>query len=261
MQDMKESGATMQYRISHLRQAMLGLGLAALIGAMVVGMTGPAAAQDGTPTPSTDRATVSVNGHGSVAVAPDTASVTVGVSITDETLAGAQATASERMAAILDTLREQGVANEDIQTVNYSVNVIQNFDSQGLPSDVSQFQVSNQVNVTIRQLDQVGPILDAAVEAGANSIYGVNFYVEDTSAVASEARQLAVQDAQARAEELAGAAGLSVGSVISITETYGPSPMPLGRGGSAVMAESADLPIEAGSTVITVDVVVVYELV
>lgn len=207
-----------------------------------------------------DRATVSVNGHGSVAVPPDTASVVVGVTITEETLSAAQETASTQMAAIIDTLRAQGIADEDIQTVNYSVNVIQTFDQQGMPSEVSQFQVSNQVNVTIRDLEQVGPILDAAVDAGANSIYGVNFYVEDTSTVASEARRLAVEDARARAEEFASAAGMSLGSVVSITETFGPSPVPMGRAGGMGMAEAAAVPIEAGSTVVTVDVTVVYEL-
>lgn len=248
------------HRIVRLRKGALGLGLAALIGLMAAA-TGPSVtAQDATPTAGSDRATVSVNGHGSVAVPPDTASVVVGVTITEDTLSAAQATASTQMTAIIDTLSAQGIAAEDIQTVNYSVNVIQRYDENGMPTEVSQFQVSNQVNVTIRQLDQVGPILDAAVEAGANSIYGVNFYVEDTSSVAGEARQLAIEDARARAEEFASAAGMSVGSVVSITETFGPSPIPMGRAGGMGMAESAALPIEAGSTVVTVDVTVVYEL-
>lgn len=193
-------------------------------------------------------------------VPPDAASVTAGVTITEDTLSGAQTTANETMDAILAALAAQGIDSKDIQTASYYVQVIQSYDENGMPSGINQFQVSNTVNVTIRQIDAVGSTLDAVVEAGANTIYGVNFIVTNSGDAAEEARILAVQDAQKRAEELAAAAGLSLGNLVSINETFGPNPIPMaaGMGGAAMESSVA---IEAGTTTVSVDVQMTWELV
>lgn len=228
---------------------------------MALGAASIGNAQVATPTvPAGDGPTVTVNGHGAVMVAPDAASVTAGVTITEETLSGAQQTATETMTAIMDALDAQGIAREDIQTASYYVQVLQSYDETGMPSGINQFQVSNQVNVTIRDIDAVGTTLDAVVEAGANTIYGVNFIVTDSKAAAAEARILAVEDARNRAEQLASAAGLSLGEILTISETFGPQPMPIGMAGGGGAMESA-APIEAGSTSISVDVQITYNLV
>lgn len=220
----------------------------------------PVAAQDATPISSGNVATVSVSGIGSVSVSPDTASVQLGVTVTDTTLADAQAAASTQMEAVIAALEAAGVEDKDIQTSSYYVSVVQNYDSNGNPSEVVSFQVQNMVNVIIRDIAKVGDVLDGAVAAGANTIYGVNFYVDDATAAASQARTLAVEDARQRAEELAAAAGKTLGDVVSITEGYSAGPI-YGRGGAG-MAEAAapSTPIQAGMTTIEISVTVVYEL-
>jgi uncharacterized protein len=222
-----------------------------------------ASAQDATPTATDDEwsATVSTSGQGIVTIQPDTASVVVGVNIIDKTLSEAQAKATTQMEAVIAALKEAGIAERDIQTVNYSVNILQNYDSNGNPATIEGFQVSNQVNVTIRDLTKLGSILDTVVGKGANAIYGISFNVNDPSAAASQARALAVADAKKKADELAAAAGMTVGRVLSISESYSPPPMPYigGRAESADMASS--VPIQAGTSAIQVDVQVVYELV
>lgn len=251
----------MKLRIPRYGRAGIATLAAALLLTSLFAVRPVSATQESTPVTATNGAgrTVTVTGHGAVMVAPDAASVTAGVTITEDTLSGAQQTANDTMAAILAALAAQGVAAEDVQTASYYVQVLQSYDEYGMPSDINQFQVSNQVNVTIRDIDAVGSTLDAVVEAGANTIYGVNFIVTDSGSAAEEARVLAVQDAQNRAEQFAAAAGLSVGDIVSIVETYGPNPIPVGRGGAGGAMDSA-VPIEAGSTTVSVDIQVTFEL-
>ena len=104
-------------------------------------------------------ATVSVSGVGTATVVPDTASVQLGVTVTEDTLTAAQASASTQMQAIIDSLTAAGIEEKDIQTSSYYVSVVQNYDSNGNPSEVTSFQVQNQVNVVIRDISNVGDVL------------------------------------------------------------------------------------------------------
>lgn len=222
-----------------------------------------ASAQDSTPTATTEQspATVSVSGQGVVTTQPDTASVIVGVNIIDKTLSAAQEKATTAMTDVIAALKDAGIAERDIQTVNYSVNILQNYDSNGNPATIEGFQVTNQVNVTVRDLTALGSILDTVVGKGANAIYGISFYVDDPTAAATQARTLAVQDAKKKADELAAAAGMTVGRILSISESSSYSPMPY-MGDRAEAADMASaVPIQAGTTAIQIDVQVVYELV
>jgi uncharacterized protein len=231
----------------------------ALAGLMAV-LPGLTSAQEATPAAGTaSGATITVNGHGSVMVRPDAASATIGVTITEGSLTAAQQTATDTMNAVLEALRGTGIADDDIQTASYYVQVLQQYDENGMPSGIDQFQVSNQVNVIIRDIDAVGATLDAAVEAGANTIFGVNFIVTDPGDAAAEARALAVQDARTRAENLASAAGVRLGDIASISETFGPQPIAYGRGGAGADAQMA-VPIEPGNANVSVDVQIVFEI-
>jgi uncharacterized protein YggE len=242
------------------RNVGLAVSVVALLGLALIGGMGSrgTSAQDATPSASTP-ATVSETGTGTVTLAPDTASVVVGVNIIEATLSEAQAKATTQMTAVIDALKAAGIAEKDIQTVNYSVNIIQDYDQYGNPATIRGFQVSNQVNVTVRDLDQLGSILDAVVAQGANAIYGITFYVADPSSAATQARTLAVQDAKQKADELAAAAGLLVGRVVSISETYSPGPSPVAYGREAADMAAA-VPIQTGTTAVSVSVQVVYEL-
>ena len=157
-------------------------------------------------------ATVSVNGTGSVSVTPDAATISVGVNIVETNLSEAQAKATSQMTAVLDALKAAGIDEKDIQTSNYSVYIMQNYDNNGFPAEITGYQVNNQVNATVRELDKLGDILDQVVAAGANSIYGITFMATDVEDAASQARASAVANARAKAEELAAAAGASLGA-------------------------------------------------
>lgn len=224
-------------------------------------LSNPASAQDASPVAGSSSATVSVSGVGIITTTPDTASIQLGVTVTQPTLAEAQSQASTQMQAVIDSLTASGVEEKDIQTSSYYVSVVQNYDSNGNPSEVTNFQVQNLVNVVVREIDNVGPVLDGAVAAGANTVYGVNFYVDDSSQATSDARALAVQDAEKRAQELAAAAGMTLGPVVSIVEGYSSGPI-YGKGGGGLAAESAaPAPIQVGTTTIQVDITVVYQLI
>jgi uncharacterized protein YggE len=222
----------------------------------------PAAAQATPVGAPAEPPTVSVVGEGRVTVPPDTAAIVAGVDVTRPTLAEAQAEADDQATAIIDAARAEGIAEDDIQTVNYSVNVVREFDEQGNPGAITGYQVANQVELTIRDVDGVGGVLDAVVDAGANNIYGITFYLEDTAAAASQARAAAVRDARAKAEELATAAGASLGRVRSITEGIGPAPAPqiFAAEANAAAGRAGGAPIQVGTNEVLVTVQMTFEL-
>ena len=165
--------------------------------------------------------TITVVGEGKVRIKPDVARAQIGVEVLMDSVKAASEANKERLEAVLAALQEQGIAEEDIQTSGFSV-YAERFGSDGpLPEDQINYRVSNNVNVTVRDLDKLGAILDAAIEAGANNIYGVEFSLDDPSVIESTARESAVADAQAKAEELAALTGTTVGNVVSISEVIG----------------------------------------
>jgi uncharacterized protein YggE len=205
--------------------------------------------------------TVSVSGHGEVNVPPDTASVNIGVDIIKPTLDEAQSQATEQANAVITALKDAGIDPADIQTSYYSVNILRDYSENADPTQITGFEVTNQLQVTVRDTDKLGEILDSAVQAGANSIYGVNFLVSDQTAAASQARVKAVDDARAKAEELAAATGLSLGPVVAISEGAPPVIGPMyGRGGGGAAMAQAAVPVQPGSTTVAVDVTMTYEL-
>lgn len=260
---------TTPIRSARPRSLACGAAVAALaLLAAVLPGGGPAAssvaAQDvpvGTPSP--DPATLSVGGEGRVTVPPDTASVVVGVDVQFPTLGAAQAEADAQATAIIDAARAEGIAEDDIRTVNYGVNVVRDYDEQGNPGPITGYNVSNQVELTIRAIDNVGAVLDAVVDAGANNIYGISFYLDDTAAAASQARAAAVRDARAKAEELAAEAGVSLGRIRSISEGYAPPPSPaIFTNEAADMAQgrAGGAPIQTGTGEVLVVVQMTFEL-
>ncbi len=242
------------------------LALAGMLATTTGGGVGIVAAQD-TATPVAGAAagipTVSVSGHGEVNVPPDTASVNIGVDIIAQTLDEAQDQATAQATAVIEALEAAGIASEDIQTEYYSVNILRDYSENADPTLITGFEIINQLRVTVRDTDQLGELLDAAVSAGANSIYGVTFYVEDQTAATSEARVEAVANAREKAEELASAAGMTLGPVAAISEGAPPMLGPvygMGRGGAEMAMDAAAVPVEPGSTTVAVDVTMTFEL-
>lgn len=198
--------------------------------------------------------TISVSGAASVGVKPDVARATFGVETFLPTLQAALAENNRLMSSVIAKLKELGIADKDIQTVNFNVSVERSFD-RGVPGPITGYRVSNSVRATIRQLDKVGNVIDQAIAAGANSVGGISFGVSEAGPLQSQARAKAVADAQAKAQELAKAAGIQLGPVISIVETGVSAPQPADR---AFAAPQATVPVEGGELSVSVSVQVVY---
>ena len=207
--------------------ALVGLTLVAAL-ALSQGwlVAGPVQAQSGTTT-STVSANepvryITVVGEGSVKIAPDIATATIGVETVDSTVKAASTESQKVMDEVLAALKAAGVADKDMQTTSFSV-WIERSGTLDSSSSAAQYHVNNNVTVTIRDLDQVGSILDAAIEAGANQIYGVTFSLENPKTVEASARTKAVADAAARAKSLADLTDVTLGPVLNISEVVGQS--------------------------------------
>jgi hypothetical protein len=236
-----------------------------ILAALLVGVAGAAYAQTDTPAAQGDEAkvtrTVTVSGSGKVYLTPDIAYITIGVHTEGDNAAEAVASNNAQAQKVIDALKAEGIADKDIQTTNFSIYPQQEYDTEGKPTGKVKYIVDNSVFVTVRDIDKVGDVLDAAVTAGANSISGIQFDVADKTAALSEARKAAVEDANVKAEELASAAGVTLGEVQTISEytSGGPQPMYDMRA-AAPMAEAASVPVQAGQMLLTVEVTLVYEI-
>jgi len=224
---------------------------------LIISACGTAYAQDTNDEPLR---TLNVTGTGEVYLTPDVAYVSIGVRSEGKDAAKAVAENNAKSDAVVKALTDAGVDAKDIQTNNFNIYPQQQYDDQGNVTDTT-YIVENTVRVVVRDLETIGDLLNAAVEAGANSIYGVQFDVADDEQARSEARQAAVEDAQKQAEELAEAAGVGLGRVQSIS-TYGGQPIPLyeGKGGAGPVMAEAQVPISPGQLMLTVEVNVVYEI-
>jgi uncharacterized protein YggE len=175
--------------------------------------------------------TIIVVGMGKVSLVPDVAQINVGAEARTDTVSEAKVQVDRRIEAITVALKEMGVDEKDIQTSHYSIHYEQEpmpVVREG-PSGESQdgYRVSNMLRVTVRDVEKASAVLDAAVEAGANQVYGVTFTVSDESKWQGQAREKAMADAKARAGELASLAGLELGEVLSVSEVIGVGSVPM----------------------------------
>ena len=200
---------------------------------------------------------VSVSATGSVPADPDMASISTGVIVEADTAKDALARNSTVMAKLIDGLKALGIAPKDIQTtaVNVEPRYVQAKD--GRPATISGYRVVNQVRLTVREVKRLGEILDSAITLGANQVNGISFDVANAETLKDDARKQAMVNAKRRAELYATAAGAQLGSVLTISEdvSSGPRPMPLAR-----TAMAGNVPIEAGTRTLTVEVHVTYAL-
>ena len=230
--------------------------LAALIGLLTLSACATPAAGGGA---AEQPHTISVTGNGIAYGKPDIAIAQIGVQTRDENPGRAVSENTEKMNAVIAALKELGVEEKDIQTSNFSVYAQQNYDTNGVPTDYT-YVADNTVSVTIRNLSKVGDALGKAVAAGANSIYGVSFGVSDQSALEAEARDKAMADAKARAEQLAAAAGVTLDTPMNISEySYGPAPYAYDvRAEAAVGGGGAPVPVSTGQIQVNLQVSVTY---
>ncbi|MBN2147692.1 MAG: SIMPL domain-containing protein [Anaerolineales bacterium] len=204
--------------------------------------------------------TISVNGNAQVILTPDIAYISIGVHTEAKDAAEAVASNNTQSQAVMDALTSMGIDSKDIRTTNFSIYPQEKWGPNGESLGTS-FVVDNTVYVTLRNLDAIGDTLDAVVQAGANSVYGISFDVEDKESALADARIQAVANARSQAEALAAAAGIELGPVYSISY-YGGYPTPVYD--YKMTADAAygggSVPVSPGQMTLTVDVSVVYEI-
>jgi len=227
-------------------------GLAPL--ALLAGLAVPAAASS-----------ITITGSGEVSAVPDTAFISSGVTTQAETAREALDGNSAAMEELIAALAEAGIERRDIQTSNFQVSPNYVYSDQrdasgyNLPPRIAGYQVSNQVTVRVRDIAELGAILDRSVTVGANTINSVSFSVDDTTELMNEARRLAFADARDKAELYAELAGTELGDIEDISEGSPMSPpMPMAR--MAAEMSAAPVPIEAGELSFSIAVNVTWDL-
>jgi uncharacterized protein YggE len=204
--------------------------------------------------------TISVNGTGTVSLTPDMAIVQIGVQT--EAADSQEAVAANNAAAnlIMAAMSELGIEEGDLKTTNFSVYPRTRYDDNGEIIDVT-YTVNNTVQVTVRQLDLLGDVLNEAVLAGANNIGGIQFDLSDREAAYTQAMEQAMANARARAEVLAGAGEVEIVGVQTINAYIGGGGI-IARNtfAEAGIGGAQNVPVSSGEMEITVEVNVTFEI-
>ena len=242
--------------------------------AIIVGITGCtwAPSPEGTPTTlspsagiilSQQNTGIWVTGEGKVTVVPDVAILNLGVEAQATTVAEAQQQAAEAMDAVIEELDEHGVAKKDIKTQHYSIYPVRSWEND--KEILIGYRVTNMVTAKIRKVDDTGLIIDAVAKAGGDyiRINDISFTVDDPTVYYEEAREKAIADAEAKAEQLADLAGVRLGKPTYISEGGGYIPIireyPARAEGIPVPAP-APTPISPGETEVRLTIQVVYSI-
>lgn len=190
---------------------------------------------------------------------PDVAVISAGVVSQAADAAGAMRENAQRMAGVITALKKAGVAERDIATSTINLNPQYRY-GENVPPVITGYQATNLVTIRFRDVAKSGVILDALVAQGANQINGPSLQIDKPEAAEDEARLDAIRTARARAELYAGAAGLRVKRILTISEAgdYAPPPVPFAMMRSK--AEVADTSIQPGEQAVSVTVTVSFEL-
>jgi uncharacterized protein len=229
---------------------------AALVAALAL-MAVPAWAQQ--PPPPMPPARIIVTGDGSVAVPPDYAEITSGVTAQGKTAKAASDANSKAMAALNTALQNDGIAHNDVQTERFSVSPVYGSPQPNSAPKLVGFSVSNQLGIKVRDIGKVGAILDSLIAAGATDAGSVQFLHSDTSKALDLARQAALADARRKAQLYAQAAGLRLGGVAWITEVPAYAP-PFPTGAVRMLAAAPAVPISPGEDTLRVQITVGFEV-
>jgi uncharacterized protein YggE len=199
--------------------------------------------------------TLSVNGAAQVTLKPDIAYVTLGTLTQDAGAAAARTANNKLMGSVYAALKAQGVdTDRDVKTTNYSM--YPRYDETG--KKITGYEISNNIQVKVRNLDKLGGIIEAATSAGANTSNGLYFDVEDREGAYNQALEQAIANARLRAETLVKSAGATLGAVVSASESgsYNPWPVYYGRD----LAADGGVPVSSGTMQVSASVSVTFEL-
>jgi uncharacterized protein YggE len=244
-----------------MSQTVRTLGALAL-GALIVAVAalsvrpGPATGAPATDTPAAH--TITVSASGKVTIVPDVARINLGVTITKPTVKAVRQAGAKAMTDIIAAVRALGIADADIQTTNLSL--YPQYGNASTPKIVG-YQISEQVQVTVRDLDKAGDVVDAATSVGATDVNGISFEIADPVKAQNDARAAAVAAARTSAQAMAAAGNVSLGAVVSITDATPVSPIYYGYGalqGAAI--PDAKTPVQPGTQDLSAMVTVVFEI-
>jgi uncharacterized protein YggE len=213
------------------------------------------------PVLAADRATITVTGTGTAEAAPDIATLRVGVTSEAKTARAAMDQTNARTAAIIARMAGLGVAERDMQTSGLSVNPVwSNRPAAGgqTENSITGFVARNGLTLRVRDLAVLGEVIDRAVDDGANDIGGVSFDVDEPAPLLDAARRDAVADAMARAQLYAEAAGVTLGTLQSLSEQGGYAPQP--RMMEMAMARDSGAPIARGEVGFSASVTMVFSI-
>jgi uncharacterized protein YggE len=225
------------------RLALLGVALVVLL-AGAGGAVGSSTAVGGN--------SIVVTGQGSVRTVPDRAQVSLGVTTDANTASGALRANNAAIAKVIAAVKAQGIPATDIQTEQVSLSL--RYDPNG--TAVVGYTASNSISVIVRTLSKVGPVIDAGVEAGANQVSGPNLVLSDANALYRQAIRVAIGNARAKAQAIAKASGLSLRRITNVTESGGPTPLPIEAAKDSLPATGP--PIEPGSTLVQATLTVTF---
>jgi uncharacterized protein YggE len=207
------------------------------------------------------RRTISVTGQGEATVPPDMADIQTGVVTRGVAAAEALSANNEVMEKILGVLKMFKIASKDVQTSSFNVSpeYKRNERGQTQPTIVG-YRVTNQVRVEVRNLADLGKVLDALVRAGSNEVSGVSFGIDDPTGVLNQARNRAIANAHSRAELYAQAAGVRLGKVLTISEQPIEFPQPRYLGLSLAKEGVSSVPVATGEQEFRVRIHMVFAL-
>lgn len=236
-----------------MRAAALSLALSAAAAPMALAQTASADA-------AFRATTLNLSAYGETRVAPDMATINLGVTTEGATAQAAMQANASRMNQVMAALKRGGFAAKDIQTSQLSVEPQYAYEPNQ-PPKLTGYRASNIVTLTVRDLARLGAAVDATVAAGANQMGGISFGLSDPTAAENAAREKAVGALAAKAEVYARATGHRVLRLVSMSEGGGYSPPPpIPMVAMAARYEKADTAVSPGETRVRVDVSAVYEL-
>lgn len=244
-----------------MSQSIRTLG-AGVLGALIVAIAaltahvGPTTAAPAT-TADPPAHTISVSASGKVTVVPDVARLSVGVTITRPTVKAARDAAAGVITNIVAAVKGQGVAEADIQTSSLSLYPQY---AKGSSTKITGYTIGQQLQITVRDLDKAGDVVDASTAKGATEVNGISFELGDPAKAMNDARASAIGAAQTSAQAMASAGHVTLGSVVSITDVGPPSPILYGGALRQMSAADMATPIQVGTQDVSVMVNVVFAI-
>lgn len=262
-------------------------------------MTGCSSGHAGCPMPAHSQQalrSITVVGQGEASGKPDIARTSLGVEASAPTVQEAMDQTTAKMKAILDGLKKVGIAEKDIKTANFSISMERPYGepppmgavypeaapaatpagkggkavatAASVPAPMPPrpvqtvvYRVNNTIEIIIREVPKTSAVLQAAVDAGANSVWSVSFGIDDPKTLEVDARAKAVVDARTRAEALAKLEGLTLGKVLTVSEVIGRGSMPpMPMFASAAEAKFGGPSLSPGEITVGTSIEVVFAL-